>query len=208
MFYTDVGHGTGDSLLLYLSNSSLPPSHLTGLTSLASHTSRAEIRVAKYQGFTHPTQVKLYTGDAVYRGQERHPLQEGSEYDVITALDCAYHFSTRRQFLQQAYSSLTSSGGRIGLADITFSPSSIFSSYFLSFIVPKDNVISTAEYVSQLSEIGFKDVVVEDITSDVFPAFTEFLCNRGPGWGVFGMVMQKLVEAGGMRFVIVTATKK
>lgn len=203
----DVGHGTGDSLLLYLSNSSLPPSHLTGITSLASHTSRSEIRVAKFQGSTHPTQVKLYTGDAVYRGEKGHPLQEGSEYDVITALDCAYHFSTRLKFLQQSYNSLSSSGGRIGLADITFSPSSVFSSYFLSLVVPKDNVISTQEYLSQLSDIGFKDVEVEDISNDVFPAFIEFLCNRGIGWGAFGLGMQVLVGAGGMRFVVVTATK-
>ncbi len=37
--------------------------------------------------------------------------------------------------------------------------------------MPPQNLVSDADYVSSLKQIGYVDVTLEDITSDVFPLF-------------------------------------
>ncbi len=106
-----MGHGTGESLLLLISGPSIPrPSHLVGITSLELHHQRSLERVQMKQGDqtqnAEPTEVNLYHGDAVDHGEDpNHPLCPASAmlFDSVLALDCAYHFNTRRTFLEQTF---------------------------------------------------------------------------------------------------------
>lgn len=208
----DVGYGTGQSLVLLLSNDSVPrPSRLVGVTSLETHCERSKGRIMKLQ--KQNIQVDLYSADAVCdESNKSHPLHPESEvyFNSILALDCAYHFDTRRRFLGQSFEKLAP-GGRIALADICFAPSALKSLKTrlitsLLRVMPSANMISTEEYVQDMLQIGFVDVVLEDITEDVFPGFVKFLKGRGWGWWIFGYIFQWYAIAGA-RFVIVGGSK-
>lgn len=209
---TDVGHGSGESLILLLSHPDVRrPSKLSGITSLPAHHQRSRDRIASMR-LRNPDIIepKLYLGDAVYRlGREDHPLSPNNTdmYDSILALDCAYHFHTRRDFLRQSLSHLAP-GGRIALADICFPMSwktmSLRTRVLLTILnmIPEENIVSLDEYEADMRNMGYVDVKVEDISGDVFPGFIRFLESRGWGWWIFGKVMSEF--AGRARFVVVS----
>ncbi|KAF9056226.1 S-adenosyl-L-methionine-dependent methyltransferase [Panaeolus papilionaceus] len=221
----DVGHGTGESLLLLLSDSSIPrPSLLVGITSLGAHYERSKRRVEelayKFPGAAQ-TQVILFHDDAVWNDKgasKRHPLQPpGAEstssdtfFDAVLVLDCAYHFDTRQRFLKQASQKLKP-GGRISLADICFSDSALrtpLSKWLIRLLklMPSSNVTSKEGYEAQMREVGYTDISMEDITEDVFPGFISFLKSKGAGWWLFGQLLSWYVYAGA-RFVIASGSK-
>ena len=156
--------------------------------------------------------VKLYEGDAIGRASdERHPLDKThhNTYNTILALDCAYHFDTRRAFLEQAFACLTV-GGRIALADICFAPGSLSAWTKLkvtaSGTMPWANVVTTEEYLATLKEIGYVDVELQDISEHVFPRFIQFLKTRGLVFSILASRLEGLACAG-MLFVLVSASK-
>ena len=128
-------------------------------------------------------------------------------FDTVLALDCAYHFNTRETFLRQSFLKLAP-GGRIALADICFDSQKLksLSAWIMTRlfkIMPTHNLVSTEGYLSQMKEIGFVDVQLEDITLDVFPGFIGFLKSRGSGWKVFAWVLEWYFNAGA-QFVLVS----
>ncbi|KAJ4000992.1 S-adenosyl-L-methionine-dependent methyltransferase [Lentinula boryana] len=211
----DVGHGTGESLILLLTHPFVPrPGHLTGITSLPLHHERSLERVKRFAPAT-DTKISLHAGDAVYKQESSatdHPLSPSSSarFDSILALDCAYHFRTRETFLCQAFRQLSPTG-RIALADICFAnelPMNWQARVVRRVLrlMPKENVISINEYVGRLEQIGYEDVKVEDISEDVFPGFVSFLKPRGFGWWIFGSVLCCYYKAGA-RFVIASGSR-
>ncbi|KAJ3737171.1 S-adenosyl-L-methionine-dependent methyltransferase [Lentinula guzmanii] len=211
----DVGHGTGESLILLLTHPFVPrPGHLTGITSLPLHHERSLERLKRLAPAT-DTKISLHAGDAVYKQESSatdHPLNPSSSarFDSILALDCAYHFRTRETFLCQAFRQL-SPAGRIALADICFAnelPMNWQARVIRRVLrlMPRENVISINEYVGRLEQIGYEDVKVEDISEDVFPGFVSFLKPRGLGWWIFGSVLCCYYKAGA-RFVIASGSR-
>ena len=210
----DVGHGSGDSLLLHLHHASVPqPARLTGITSLRAHYKRSLQRIHESQskGGTSETEVSLYHGDAVYHSSAPgHPLEPTSDspsFSTILALDCAYHFRTRSDFLRQGFLRLEP-GGKIALADLCFTDRTNPVTVILRLLgtIPPRNIVTIQEYMRILENIGYVDISIEDISQDVFPGFCKFLAQRGMGWMVFSWVMSR-VAASGVRFVIVTGEK-
>ncbi|KAF8807460.1 S-adenosyl-L-methionine-dependent methyltransferase [Phlegmacium glaucopus] len=212
----DVGHGTGESLILLLSDPSIPrPSRLIGITSLDIHYHRSRDRVDKLQAADqNKVSVDLHHRDAVFDGvaSSSHPLNPSSAttFDSILALDCAYHFNTRYRFLEQSFQKLTP-GGSIALADICFSSSSLNTrrtrliTSILS-LIPTYNRISAEDYVDKMKQIGYIDVILEDVTLEVFPGFVPFLKSRGWKWWAFGTVIE-WYSSTGARFVIVSGKR-
>lgn len=203
----DVGHACGDSLLLQLSSGELPrPATLTGITSLRVQHDRARSRV---QATRTDTPVDLFVGDAVYRGSQDHPLAPRSrQYTSILAIDCAYHFDTRELFLRQAFAKLAP-GGYVALADLAVDPlPPLLIRLVLSALVGVrlSNMLTPDEYAATLRRIGYDDVQVDDISSNVFPGFISFLQSRGGAWRLFSY-MPKMWAASGGRFVLVRARK-
>ncbi|KAF9460840.1 S-adenosyl-L-methionine-dependent methyltransferase [Collybia nuda] len=209
----DVGYGTGESLLLLLSDSLIRPSSLTGITSLPHHHHRAQDRVRRFQkSLEEPgIEVSLHAYDAIYHPTTvGHPLDPATAqfFDVILALDCAYHFNTRKMFLHQSFEKLAP-GGRIGLADICFDPSIGSRAWLVSSlirVIPKYNLTSIRNYGLDMKEVGYVDIELNDITEDVFPGFIRFLKSRGWRWAAFGTLLQWYVNSGA-RFVIVCGSR-
>ncbi|KAL0072036.1 hypothetical protein AAF712_000959 [Marasmius tenuissimus] len=209
----DVGHGTGESLIVLLTDPTIPrPKSLTGITSLATHHQRSVARVERL-GLAGQTTTSLYHGDAVYTSKEKqdHPLHPDntSQFDVVFALDCAYHFHTREKFLRQAHQHCAP-GGRVALADICFKSNALKRPSLTRSILklmPKENMISVEEYVEVMEKIGYTEVKLEDISNDVFPGFIGFLKTQGIGWNFFARVLGLYVRKGGARFVIVTGRR-
>ena len=215
--WTDVGYGCGDSILLQLSHPEVPkPSLLCGITSLPSHYRRSWDRVNNFRsaveapGYT--PSVRLFQGDAVWRtGFQDHPLSPAFQHDFdnILALDCAYHFDTREEFLRQSLRRLTP-GGSVALADLCFSssPGPVLTLLLcrVLHIMPKHNITTKEQYVRQMREIGYEGIELEDITPFVFPGFREFLKQQGYIWGAFSCLMSWL-EGQGLRFVIIKGTR-
>ena len=211
----DVGHGTGDSLLLLLSAPFIPrPSRLIGITSLDIHHRRSRERVDKLQATDqNKVSVDLHHCDAVSDNvvPSIHPLNSSSAitFDSILALDCAYHFNTRHKFLEQSFQKLMP-GGSIALADICFSSSlhTRRTRWITSIVnlIPKYNQISVEDYVDKMKQIGYTGVILDDVTSEVFPGFVVFLKSRGWGWWAFGSVVDWYWSAGA-RFVIVSGRR-
>jgi SAM-dependent methyltransferase len=217
-FFTDVGHGTGESLLFLLSGRISPrPAHLVGITSLEAHYLRSHERVsALLSTLPEPKpNVELYHGDAVFkpdRGQTGHPLDPAHPipcFTAVLALDCAYHFNSREDFLRNAYSRLQS-GGRVALADIAFASKQLGSWWTTALLqmlgMPRVNVCSTSDFEQTLQRIGFVDVEIRDITDDVFPGFVRFLRSQGGMWLAFAAVVAALHRAGA-RYLVVSGAK-
>lgn len=72
--------------------------------------------------------------------------------------------------------------------------------------MPRENVITTDEYIATLREIGYVDVELEDITQDVFLGFVTFLKGHGLAFRLLASHFERLVSRG-MRFVIVSGAK-
>jgi len=217
----DVGHACGDSLLHIISQ---PPSYLpmsvVGVTSLPIHHARASIRVDEALSAmpeeTRRPKVRLFLGDAIYRhsSSPNHPFKplaatDPLPFDKILALDCAYHFETRKIFFEQAFAHL-SPGGRIALADICLPAVSkslirrVLDS--TGVFMPKENMWTIDEYEAQLRRVGFRDVTVQDITDYVFPGFLSFLQSKGWRWWLTERVVATYVTDGA-RFVLASAEK-
>lgn len=166
---------------------------------------------------TQRSEVRLHLGDVIYHPDSSppdHPFRPLGEadsfpFDRILALDCAYHFETRKVFFEQAFEHL-SPGGRIALADIclpTTSKSLIRRMIdSTGALMPKENMVTADEYEAQLRRVGFVDVTVKDITEDVFPGFLSFLRSKGWRWWLTERVVATYA-ADGARFVLASAEK-
>lgn len=187
---------------------------------MASQYRRASERVNQIN-HEHPLSVMLYHGDAIWRPSAGittpHPFNPASssspgQFDSILALDCAYHFSTRKLFLEQCFARLRPGVGRVALADMCFEPSG--TSFGLhaarlwanALSVPSANLVTLSQYRCQLESIGYHNIRVEDISDHVFPGFTAFLSARGLLWAAFGYMLRIWWKMGG-RYVLVTASK-
>ncbi|EJU01216.1 S-adenosyl-L-methionine-dependent methyltransferase [Dacryopinax primogenitus] len=210
----DVGHGTGDSLLLHLQHPSVPrPSLLVGITSLAEQHTRSHSRLRTYALPSSSTTVRLFQGDAISRpplfapvlfghyakGKHEHPLYWDSSFplfDSILSIDSAYHYSPRAAFFSQAFRRLAP-GGTLALADVLFAPPEETSlgqraareGLAALMSVPLTNLVQECEYTSQLQRLGFTDVRIEDVTPSVFPGFGKYLASRGGAWAGFANVV-------------------
>lgn len=153
------------------------------------------------------TDVETTAGDAVRYLSTTQVEDCDSGYDFIFALDCAYHFQPNRQaFLEAAFRSLKP-GGKIGLFDfcaalpypndsaswlvsdahlskptrLAFTTAQRFKLWVFSLLVsaPRANICPLAEYHASLRSIGYQSVVISDVSSHVFPGFSNFLQSIG-----------------------------
>jgi predicted O-methyltransferase YrrM len=194
----DVGHGSGDSLLLLAKD--YTPSLLHGVTSAKGHALRAQTRL---KGLKYAQNTRVYHDDAVaFLKRSNEPM-----YDFIFALDCAYHFRTRRDFLKLCFTRLRP-GGKVALIDLVAShpyPSSASNNVFtpsptlprpkhhqaplstrikhtittMLTGVPLGNLIPIDTYQTHLVSAGFEDITIKDTSHLVFPGFAQVLKAYG-----------------------------
>jgi len=142
-----------------------------------------------------PEQVRVARDRVRDQGlEERIDLREGSATatglpdaccDVVTAVECAFHFDTREMFFAEA-ARLLRPGGRLVLADsipVRSDPNPLrrpLRALLLAVVraalsVPRANIYPRDVYAAKLTAAGFDAVKVESIRDQVFPGWRRAL---------------------------------
>lgn len=121
---------------------------------------------------------------------DRIDLREGSatamtlpdsSCDVVTALECAFHFDTREDFFAEAFRVLRP-GGRLVLADVIRAAPGAdglrrrlqdfnWGRFARVFSIPPANAVRLDEYGAKLAAAGFDPVDVRSIRAQVYPGW-------------------------------------
>ncbi|MDO3637720.1 class I SAM-dependent methyltransferase [Mycolicibacterium arseniciresistens] len=169
----DVGVGFAEQDFVLLDRFKL--SRVTGIDITPVHIEKGRERVAK-RGLQDRIDLRLGSATAM-----EFP---DATFDTVLALECAFHFDTREQFLREAFRVLKP-GGSIAIADMLPVPGKK-TSRATAFArkyghVPEANLYDREEYPRRLSAAGFGDVRVESIRQDVFPGMAKYSRQRVEG---------------------------
>jgi len=167
--------------------------------------------------------IRLSVGDAARLDQVRD-RQAG--FTKVVSLDSAYHYNTRRAFLEQARDRLLAGGGgRICLSDIILwkRPTTVLGRVLLKVAckatnIPEENLVEGEEYERMLEAVGYRGVRVEFIEEHVFIGLAKFIQrheerlwslirpNLWLRYRVMAAGLRVIHEQRVLRYVIVTAT--
>jgi microcystin synthetase protein McyJ len=169
----DVGVGFAEQDFVLLERFEV--SRVTGIDITPVHIEKGRERVAK-RGLQDRIDLRLGSATAM-----EFP---DATFDRVLALECAFHFDTREQFLREAFRVLKP-GGCIAIADMLPVPDKK-TSRATAFArkyghVPEANLYDREEYPRRLSAAGFGDVRVESIRQDVFPGMAKYSRQRVEG---------------------------
>lgn len=141
------------------------------------------------------SQIELAQKRVAQRGlAERVTLQKGSatqlefddaSFDKVIALESAFHFDTREDFLREAFRVLKP-GGRIVLLDMIPMPDQKVNAFlrfalgigFQLWQMNAKNLYSRDVYADKLRAAGFASASVESIQEHVAPHFTRYVVRQ------------------------------
>lgn len=172
----DIGCGCGDSTAVL---ADFQPRSLQGITSEQSQCSLAKKRFRR---------IEFLCADAV----EHVAGLTDQSVDRIIALDCMYHFYTRFSFLRDA-SRVLRDNGRMTATDLLLGDKlTIFERLLMRLICfltvsPFCNFMTAREYAENLSQAGFEQLEIEDISRHVFPGLSEFIILHKRELGIYGI---------------------
>lgn len=169
----DVGFGFGEQDLLWAREFNVR--HITGINITPLHVKVASDRVSR-AGLS--DRIELARGNAT---DLKFPNES---FNRITAVECAFHFNTRRDFFKEAYRVLKP-GGYIGLADCLPQPEKKKDFWYRlaskQMAIPFENNYDRNKYKKILEDIGFYDVRIESVAREVYPASLEYFRQMGKG---------------------------
>ncbi len=145
------------------------------------------------------------------------PFDDAS-FDVVLALECAFHFDSRERFLREVARVLRP-GGRFALCDLVpaeratpflFAQDVFFRRYVEKLVGPTDISWTRNRYVEAARAVGLRLDVDEDVTKNTIPTYRVLRAIAAAGgqhvmtarWGTGGM--EWLARLGLLRYVILS----
>jgi SAM-dependent methyltransferase len=168
----DVGFGFGDQDFFW--HDTYRPAKITGV-----NVTPAQVRAARERAVRRGSNdsILFVEGDAT-----RLAFPDG-HFDVVFALECAFHFTTREAFFHEAYRVLRP-GGRLALADLCAVPAALSSKepnielMRRRWQIPKENLYPSDIYQAKLAAAGFSNMNLQSIWHDVVPPYWNFVRTR------------------------------
>jgi cyclopropane fatty-acyl-phospholipid synthase-like methyltransferase len=192
----DAGFGCGDQLLLWMHEYDVE--FLCGINYSVSQTKLAQQRLQQ-AGFKaaanniHQANI-TELGHYLNRHLDHNLESNTKNINKIVALDCAYHFPSRKQFIEDSYRILKASESdgdrkKIGLTDIVLANTAsgkalpwrkrvLLNTMLRLSQIPQGNIITLQEYEQQLQQSGFEQVSSQDISEQVFLPFGHWLVSQ------------------------------
>lgn len=151
----------------------------------------------------------------------QHTAFTPEAFDAVVAVDAAYHFSPRADFLQSAHASLAP-GGRLAYTDLSL-PSGAVAARGLRLAarlcgLDGDELATLQAQQQRLQALGFVDVRLQPLDDAVLGGFASFVaCQRerlgaraqGPGWRRVAATARLLgpARALGLGYVLLSARR-
>jgi len=169
----DVGVGFAEQDFVLVDRFQL--AHVTGIDITPVHVEKGRERIAR-RGLADQIDIRLGSATAMEFADQ--------SFDKVLALECAFNFDTRADFLREAFRVLKP-GGTIALTDMLPYPGSktgpmkTLARRYAH--IPEVNFYDREEYPQHLIAAGFDDVSVESIRSDVYPGMAKYARQRVEG---------------------------
>ena len=222
----DAGFGCGDQLLLWLEHFQV--ARVRGANLSRSQTAYAKTKLAQ-------AGVPV-VADTLKQGDINNPEIWSATLDSdrpshVLALDCAYHFPCRLEFLELAQQYLAPSG-RLALTDFMLADQHDTGSFVHRLLcwmlrrshIAEANIVHRDQYLRQLQDSGFSDIRIIDISEHVMPGFARFVrklrqghsaadTGKNLGWSgqvkyrVTGRFLEWAYRRSILRYCLITATK-
>ena len=196
----DVGCGFGGTIASL--DERIHPLRLTGLNIAKRQLVRARRLVVPHEG----NQIAFVEGDAC-----KLPFR-ASSFDVVLAVECVFHFSSRAAFLRQAARVLRP-GGRLVLSDFVATGKAVEGPIPADLVervvrfYGSGSVVTLADYRALAREVGLEMGVVDDVTRGMLPTwpFAKKLLGRISSDARFATEwVEKEAREGISRYVILT----
>lgn len=214
----DIGFGCGDQLLLWLQHYGLE--QLYGLNLSHSQTQLSQQRL-RQASFTQQAEQCVQGSNAELLKWSSRSLSASPT--KIIALDCAYHFEDRQQFLIDSYA-LLAPKGKLVLCDLLLDDHALSLKQRLVLKtlcqlcnIPYKNLLKQANYLARCEDIGFEVIDYIDLTDRVFLPFGEWLkayrqqhAEKQLRWGKYtgtAWFLRWAKQQGILRYVVINLSK-